>query len=70
MLVTGRMDVSGPPDIAWQLHQAWPGSELVIEEVGGHGTGQGDVLDDAFTRAARTLGVADRSVPGDISHRR
>src|SRR3712207_4006744 len=64
VLVAGRMDVSGPPDIAWQLHHAWPGSELVIEEVAGHGTGQGDVLDDAFTRLATALGVADPSVPG------
>jgi proline iminopeptidase len=55
VLVTGRMDVSGPPDIAWQLHRAWPGSELVIEEAGGHGTGQGDVLDAAFTRLADSL---------------
>jgi proline iminopeptidase len=52
VLVTGRMDVSGPPDIAWQLHRAWPGSELVIEEAGGHGSGQGDVLDGAFARLA------------------
>jgi len=50
MLLTGRQDVSGPPDIAWQLHRAWPGSELVIQERGGHGTGGGDALADAFTR--------------------
>ena len=39
VLITGRHDVSGPPDIAWRLHQAWPGSELVIAEDGGHGSG-------------------------------
>jgi len=55
VLVTGRMDVSGPPDIAWQLHRSWPGSELLIEEVAGHGTGQTQVLDGAFTRLADEL---------------
>lgn len=40
VLVTGRLDVSGPPDIAWQLAQAWPGCELVL--VGGAGHGSGD----------------------------
>ena len=52
VLVTGRQDVSGPPDVAWRLHRGWPGSELVIQEQGGHGTGAGDALDDAFSRFA------------------
>jgi proline iminopeptidase len=52
VLVTGRQDVSGPPDIAWHLHRAWPGSELVVVEQGGHGTGSGAALDDAFARFA------------------
>jgi proline iminopeptidase len=39
VLITGRRDVSGPVDIAWNLHRAWPGSELVVIEDGGHGTG-------------------------------
>jgi proline iminopeptidase len=29
VLVHGRLDVSGPPDIAWELAQAWPDAELV-----------------------------------------
>ncbi|WP_233492472.1 alpha/beta fold hydrolase [Blastococcus sp. TF02A-30] len=54
VLITGRHDVSGPPDVAWALHRAWPGSELVIVEGGGHGTGDatGRALDDAFARFA------------------
>jgi proline iminopeptidase len=52
VLVTGRQDVSGPPDVAWRLHRAWPGSELVIVERGGHGTGSGEALDAAFARFA------------------
>ncbi|SCF19632.1 prolyl aminopeptidase [Micromonospora mirobrigensis] len=41
VLVQGRLDVSGPPDIAWQLTRAWPDARLVIVESGGHGTGAG-----------------------------
>jgi proline iminopeptidase len=39
VLVQGRLDVSGPPDIAWQLAQAWPGCEFVLVEQAGHGSG-------------------------------
>ena len=28
VLLHGRLDLSGPPDVAWSLAQAWPGSEL------------------------------------------
>ena len=38
-LVHGRLDVSGPPDIAWHLAQAWPGCELVLVDEAGHGSG-------------------------------
>ena len=37
VLVTGRLDISGPADTAWHLHRAWPGSELRIVEGSGHG---------------------------------
>jgi proline iminopeptidase len=40
VLVHGRLDVSGPPDIAWQLAQAWPGCELVLADEAGHGAGE------------------------------
>lgn len=36
-LIHGRYDVSGPADTAWQLHRAWPGSELVLLDDAGHG---------------------------------
>jgi proline iminopeptidase len=38
-MVHGRYDVSGPLDTAWRLHQAWPGSRLVVVEDAGHGGG-------------------------------
>jgi proline iminopeptidase len=28
VLLHGRLDLSGPPDVAWALSRAWPGSEL------------------------------------------
>lgn len=37
VLIHGRLDISGPPDIAWQLHRAWPDSELVLLDDAGHG---------------------------------
>ncbi len=35
VLVHGRLDLSGPPDVAWLLARAWPGSELHLVP-GGH----------------------------------
>lgn len=37
VLLHGRRDVSGPALTAWELHRAWPGSELVVVEEEGHG---------------------------------
>lgn len=36
-MIQGRLDVSGPPDIAWELAQVWPDSELVLVGDAGHG---------------------------------
>ena len=40
VLVHGRMDLSSPIDIPWQLAQRWAGSELVIVDDAGHGTSE------------------------------
>jgi proline iminopeptidase len=37
VLIHGRIDLSSPLDIPWQLHAAWPGSELIVIEDAGHG---------------------------------
>jgi len=37
VLIHGRRDISGPARTAWDLHRAWPGSELIIVEDEGHG---------------------------------
>ena len=39
VLITGRLDVSGPPDVAWELARRWPDAELVIVDDAGHGAG-------------------------------
>jgi proline iminopeptidase len=55
VLLHGRLDLSGPPDVAWQLARAWPGSELHFI-AGGH-TGDEEMerlLLAATDRFART----------------
>ncbi len=39
ILIHGRYDVSSPPDVPWELHKRWPGSELRILDDAGHGGG-------------------------------
>jgi proline iminopeptidase len=39
ILIHGRYDVSGPADVAWELHRVWPGSELILLDDAGHGGG-------------------------------
>ena len=38
VLIHGRIDISSPVDIPWQLSRSWPGSELVVIDNAGHGT--------------------------------
>ncbi len=40
VLIHGRIDLSSPIDIPWQLAQRWPTSELIIVDDAGHGTGE------------------------------
>jgi proline iminopeptidase len=47
-LIHGRLDVSGPAIVPWRLHQAWPGSELIIDEGEGHG---GEAMVESWCRA-------------------
>ena len=36
VLLHGRLDLGSPLDTAWELAQAWPGSELVVVDDSGH----------------------------------
>lgn len=37
VLIHGRRDISAPAITPWQLHRAWPGSRLLVDEGDGHG---------------------------------
>ncbi|MFF7051798.1 prolyl aminopeptidase [Streptomyces griseorubiginosus] len=50
VMVHGRIDISGPPDIAWHLAQVWPDAELVLIGDEGHGL-SGDATIDAVVAA-------------------
>jgi proline iminopeptidase len=53
VLVHGGLDLAGPLDAAWQLHHAWPGSELAVVDSAGHSTSRiGDRITEATTRFA------------------
>ncbi len=48
VLIHGRLDVSSPLDTAWDLHRAWPASELRVLDDAGHGGGS---MSHEITRA-------------------
>jgi proline iminopeptidase len=53
VLIHGRLDVSSPPDVAWSLARAWPGSELLLVHDAGHGAayaGTSELLVEATDR--------------------
>ncbi|MDG0815817.1 prolyl aminopeptidase [Bdellovibrio svalbardensis] len=52
VLIHGKLDVSSPLEIAWRLHKAWPGSELVILQNEGHG---GSGMVEAVTKAVAKM---------------
>ena len=55
-LITGRLDISGPPDIAWELAQRWPDAQLVIVDDAGHGVGHRST-EDEIVAATTQFGV-------------
>jgi proline iminopeptidase len=54
VLVHGRMDMSGPPDTAWELAKRWPDAELHILDTTGHQASprRREIMAAAFTRFA------------------
>ena len=54
MLIHGQRDITCPPESAWALHQALPGSTLEILRSGGHLSGEA-VIQDALLRAADAM---------------
>jgi proline iminopeptidase len=58
VLIHGRLDMGGPLHTAWDLHRAWPGSELTVVESAGHLGGEETrgLVVDALDRFAETAG--------------
>ena len=52
VIVHGRYDIICPVENAWELHQAWPGSELSIQPHSGHSAGEPEIS-AALVRATR-----------------
>ncbi|QDJ09472.1 Proline iminopeptidase [Roseomonas mucosa] len=61
VLIHGRLDLGSPLATAWELHRAWPGSELVVLEEAGH-DGRDTGMAEAAVAAIRR--VADRAPAG------
>ena len=55
VLIHGRLDVSGPLQTAWQLHQCWSKSRLIVVETEGHG---GTVMWNEFSKAIANFSPA------------
>ncbi len=53
VLIHGRLDISGPADIPWNIAQRWPSSELILLEGAGHGGGSG--MTEAILTATERL---------------
>ncbi len=52
-LIHGRLDLSSPLDVAWQLSRAWPGSELIVVDDAGHGAGSSGIQEALVTAIDR-----------------
>jgi proline iminopeptidase len=53
VIVHGRLDISSPPDFAWQLSRVWPDAELVLIENAGHGAGAREQVDAILSATRR-----------------
>jgi proline iminopeptidase len=56
VIVQGRYDICTPPAAAWDLHRAWPGSELEIVPDGGQLFSEPGILDGLIRATDRFAG--------------
>ncbi len=63
IIVQGRYDVVTPPVTAWDLHKAWPGSELQIVEDAGHAFSEPSTLDRLILATDRFATHNGESIP-------
>jgi proline iminopeptidase len=56
ILIHGRWDVSSPLDVAWNLHNSWPNSEIQIIDKAGHGgIGFSESMTESLIKLSETL---------------
>jgi proline iminopeptidase len=60
VLIHGRLHLSSPPDIPWQLAQSWPAAQLHIVPGGGHSAG-GAISDQVVNAPERVRTLAATS---------
>jgi proline iminopeptidase len=56
VIINGRLDISGPPDTAWQLARAWPDAQLVLIDRAGHGAAEPATFEAIRTATNRFAG--------------
>lgn len=64
VLVHGRFDLGTPPDVAWLLSRAWPGSELHLVGSGHTGGEEMDALSLSALRRFASTEPSDRRALG------
>lgn len=71
IMIHGRADLGGPVVTAWELANAWPGSELIIVEDSGHtGSGaMGEALHAAGERLYATITGRASGGPSGVERR-
>ena len=57
ILIQGRLDLAGPLVTAWELHHAWPGSELVVVNHAGHTPSDPGMTEAVIAATDRFAGV-------------
>lgn len=58
VIVQGRYDIACPPQIAWDLHRAWPEAEFHMVEGAGHALSQPGILHHLIEATDRFAGGA------------
>jgi proline iminopeptidase len=53
VMIQGRLDISAPVDIAWELARVWPDGELVVVGEAGHGAGHPSTMDALLAATTR-----------------
>jgi proline iminopeptidase len=52
-MIQSHLDISSPPDVAWELAQRWSTGELVLVDDAGHGAGHPSTYEAVLTATQR-----------------